>query len=843
MKKKHLFLLLLLIAVLLCVFFLSYRATWTEKLLIMNDGTVIVAEEFWADGKTVYYRKDDTISPVEKGEVKQIVETKYGILTKLKKVILPGFISAGEILTDLLGLEGLKAYLTAHTIPGRLIMASPFIIILAGAGCLCAILLGIKSTFSKAIKQKNKSKIGTTYTPSVNEPILTNIAAVDDYFLDLFRHQLNAADDCPGRIVSVQDQESGPARVYELQVKHRNESKTRRMTITPLGPGNGNKSQCFYVIYDKHLVVKIPPEPILNLNEYIHQIKQQTEIVNKLAPMECITPNISVILQLAKPIPNAAELSLEALENFYLSLLEDNPKLEKFLKINDTFVFFMDLSKYYFLSQVISGLHNTEKAVRREISVDSDLIFDCSAFSHKYGHHWEALCFDLQKAYTQYEKVLKDQKIMHNIVKDLSEKARKEFFVAHLLGKELKNFYTNLSRNSYAEINRILNNSFLKNETTTRNYRILFKESITHDIFTRNISKTGGIVTNLLKLLSQLGEKNVSMRDLKPDNILVAGNPANYPLFLSSATDYQIGLIDVETSVDYESMEKGEPIQPILGGTPCYATPAHFFKNSLLKEMYDDVGKILHFQDWYAVIAIIFFAITGERLFLRTAHHVHQMVRTLQHENKQQGNLQRFYKDSSCLFWQIASNEFSHKILNYKKQLDSISITIPEYMRQWLHNFLNEKKKDTDNKLAECIYSQDLFKNEKTRQILCRYTYKDIQRIKEKYADPNYEGKLQTEKVNHIRKFFEILTQLKLTQNRVLNHKIVLEKEPPILSAYNVLNFMFDITYMNMYKNEWKTPTREDTRVENREETLPSKISRQGSSLIEYTVTIQIPSQ
>ena len=36
----------------------------------------------------------------------------------------------------------------------------------------------------------------------------------------------------------------------------------RRMTIGPLGEESGSKSKCYYVIYDIHMVVKIPVRPI-----------------------------------------------------------------------------------------------------------------------------------------------------------------------------------------------------------------------------------------------------------------------------------------------------------------------------------------------------------------------------------------------------------------------------------------------------------------------------------------------------------------------------------------------------------------------------------------------------
>ena len=66
------------------------------------------------------------------------------------------------------------------------------------------------------------------------------------------------------------------------------------------------------------------------------------------------------------------------------------------------------------------------------------------------------------------------------------------------------------------------------------------------------IVKMAAITTNLLDVLAWFRKKRVSMRDLKPDNLFVAGDPARYPLFLRSVEEFSLGIIDVETAVDFE---------------------------------------------------------------------------------------------------------------------------------------------------------------------------------------------------------------------------------------------------------------------------------------------------
>ncbi|MBI4738866.1 hypothetical protein HY772_04855 [Candidatus Woesearchaeota archaeon] len=133
-------------------------------------------------------------------------------------------------------------------------------------------------------------------------------------------------------------------------------------------------------------------------------------------------------------------------------------------------------------------------------------------------------------------------------------------------------------------------------------------------MFARNKNQLTSIIINMLELLAWLAERQVAMRDLKPDNLLVAGERSQYPRFLLHPDQFSIGLIDVETAV-YYGMDEGGVKQPQLGGTPFYATPSHLIKNDWLKEIFGDLPAVLHLQDWQATVAIIYKVVTGLTLF------------------------------------------------------------------------------------------------------------------------------------------------------------------------------------------------------------------------------------
>ena len=114
------------------------------------------------------------------------------------------------------------------------------------------------------------------------------------------------------------------------------------MSVGTLGEDSGSKSKCYDVIYDDHIVVKIPPIPTTDFSKYIRSINADRLIVNRLAPKECIVPGVSVILKRIHDFPDRDNLSPKELEERYVKLLQIQPSIQEYLKIGDAFVFFMD---------------------------------------------------------------------------------------------------------------------------------------------------------------------------------------------------------------------------------------------------------------------------------------------------------------------------------------------------------------------------------------------------------------------------------------------------------------------------------------------------------------------
>jgi serine/threonine protein kinase len=115
------------------------------------------------------------------------------------------------------------------------------------------------------------------------------------------------------------------------------------------------------------------------------------------------------------------------------------------------------------------------------------------------------------------------------------------------------------------------------------------------------------IFAGLLKLYAILRQKEIAIRDLKAGNIFVTDD---------SITRGVLGLLDFETAIKYATPYASSTIpQPRLGGTPSRGTPSLWFSNEVLRNYYGELQRPLYLPDLYAIIEIIYSAVTREPLF------------------------------------------------------------------------------------------------------------------------------------------------------------------------------------------------------------------------------------
>jgi serine/threonine protein kinase len=626
---------------------------------------------------------------------------------------------------------------------------------------------------------------------------------IKSYFLNVFRVQLGAGAESPPRIEQISGEDSGSEKVYRLYVQHHGEWKSRGMSIASLGDDKGNKSRCYYVIFDTHMVIKIPRKPVADFNEYVRGIRYEGRIARKLAPRQCIISNLWVILSKLKLLSAAEGLPEEELEQKCLSFLKLNPQYHKYLRIGGRFAFFLNLSQYYFLSHVLLDLHETEKQIREIMTLDAALFQDCNEFESKHGSQQGWVCLELQRIYRHFDKRFQDISTKTGHWTPITERQKKTWFFAYLTLEELPAQGGGCPPALEPEIQMLLYDTTSQETETITAYRRLVREQAQALTHLRSRQKMECIITNLLDLLAWMGKNNVAMRDLKPDNLFVAGIPENYPQFLSATEEFTIGLIDLETAIDYGPSENASLEQPSLGGTPAYATPSHFFPNQTIQTLFEDLPLILHMQDWYATTAIIFEVVTGERLFNRTTQLIFNLVTQVNECSTQNSPLEDIYREDSRLFWETAAEELNTKIKRHQRWLGSTAAVIPDSLSRHFKEFLVNMRLKSDQRIADCIKSEDGFGGAEAKEYWLRCPYAEIRRAIEEHRtlDAAVSGK---ECRSNFIDILENLADLKRQSAHYLELGDLLDNPSGKLSIKDLIEVMFSRVVSAMYPEAWK---------------------------------------
>ncbi|MBW1898688.1 MAG: hypothetical protein JRI61_06465 [Deltaproteobacteria bacterium] len=620
-------------------------------------------------------------------------------------------------------------------------------------------------------------------------------ATVLRYFLKLFTHQINAHAHAPFEVKRIDAPSFGPHYdTFELRVEHAGEWVSRRMTIAPLGLESGSKSMCFYVIYDDHLVVKLPPEPITELKDYLDCIYADQRIVFRLEPRECVVPGVSVILKRVYSFPQN-ELASEKMEGRYISWLKKNPEYQQFLKIDDTFIFFMDLSRYGILGDILNKMHfENENRFVEEITEQRGIISDYHNFEGRYGQKKGKIGYDLKKIYTSFESEANKILSRNNIKPSVFQYKIEDWFLLHLANKKIEDAEKEISPDTVSELNDFLNILLLDHQETIKAYRETANEYLHRKYFTKNKSQMEGIVTNILDLLAWLKQQGVAMRDFKPENILVTGDPEKNPNFLSSPEGYALGLIDTETSVIYKEHDGREIEQSLLGGTPFYANPTQFFDNAVLKELFGDVEGVLCLQDWYAAVVMIYFVVTGDRLFKKTAGMLNPIIDIVQKRSSEKDTSSDLLKKANHSFWESAVREFIANVKQKEEILKSVQANIPEEARAMLLDNLRDERLRHTGKIKEKINAQDLSPLEENKEQILKASSKQLSELKKKWEGCRTD--IHSQKIPWLK---DLETDKKELEKLDETIKSVV-KEDIEFTAFDLLELMFNVVLCKMHQ-------------------------------------------
>jgi serine/threonine protein kinase len=624
------------------------------------------------------------------------------------------------------------------------------------------------------------------------------------FFLRMYMIQLKVSQHSTAQFHLLESDHLQSEFIYELRVKHHDNWSQRRMTISPLGEASGSKSRCFKVTYDDLLVIKIPPEPIEVFDKYIEAVNTEKQIVNTLKPeIECIGPQVSTLLKRISPFTYISSTTLEEFEEKCIERLKTNASLQKHLIIEKGFSFFMNLSKHTFLRQVIEEIHTVEDHLAKEITKQADSLWDFVIFEKIYGPNAAKLFFAINDIYRVYEEQLSSILKRHKLANTVSKYMKKEWFLLRLAGKKVQKDALENASEFIIDLNRLLKKVFSRYYQEITDYRKEIRTYVKDLSFRRNKAHLGKIITNLLELLVRLKEKGVAIRDLKPDNLFLIDHSGHGSIFATPSSQFSIGLIDFETAVKLEGEDQKKIKQPLLAGTPSYATPSHLFGNEVLRQHFDDLARILRMQDWQAVIAIIYCVVTGKLLAEKTSTMIPDVAKIKYESYAKNIPMSVAFKEGSRVFWVTAIREFKKKIEKNKKKLKLITVPISPMVQSMLASEATLERESTSATIAKLINAQTIFQSSASRKYLLDRSAQFIKDYRLTLSKSSDSDMVSPKAHNQILIFLKELEELKGEAEKLVADIASLNQAIPELSAYDLLELMFGIVTKAMYRKEW----------------------------------------
>jgi hypothetical protein len=231
---------------------------------------------------------------------------------------------------------------------------------------------------------------------------------------------------------------------------------------------------------------------------------------------------------------------------------------------------------------------------------------------------------------------------------------------------------------------------------------------------------------------------------------------------------------------------------------------------------------------------MIYRVVTGKRLFDKTSRFLPEIIKAKQIAALKGHSVTEVFIDSSHLFWQSSRQEFNERIEADKKNLELVSFHVPLPARNMLLRELVKEKEELEHELKVHIKSK-IFKSKKSHEILIKSTRKIISRYRRNWEKGINVPKTREDLRKRIVLFFQKLEELKIAYERLLRTIAKLAKDRnPTVSAYAILNIIFDIVCKAMYDKQWEHISTEDIAAPNEES---FRITSDETSSIEATLT------
>ncbi|WP_419659516.1 putative serine/threonine protein kinase [Desulfosarcina variabilis str. Montpellier] len=788
--------------------FIKIDQAASKKVIYIKGGDPVLADRVSQSDQFIIYEADGGHGMFMKDDV-----TSVGTIQVQKKTSMLNMIdrTKQQVMADM----GFSATVI-HAADSRLLVFLIALGLTSGIMQLTLLLVTMIKThwLASPAKEQDSSDAdkNSVFTPDDEET--SEYRDLVLFFLKIFKLQNGLGSDAVSRFSIDSTAAPGKRKVFELGVKGNSDWINRRMSIAPLGEDSGSKSKCYYVIYDTHMVVKIPPERVTDIAKYINDIRREVQITSQLAPMACIVPMVSVILKKIQKLPFEKSLTQEQLEKQYIRMVEEKPEYQDYLKIGDCFAFFMELTNNFFLGSVIDELHKQKNEIGEEIRESPEVAWNQEAFTTRYGLESLPVFESLQTLYrrceTQALQVIKEtgqDTTIHQF-------HLKNWFLACITGEDLQGTDKDVDADLLVKIKKEFSTIFKANPKQVNDLVRLLKTQLATKTFLKSRQQIQNVASNMLTLLCQLKEKRIALRDLKPDNLFLDAAPDNYPVFLNDLSSFSIGVIDVETAVSLVPKADGSIAQPLIGGTPLYATPLHLLKNQTISKFFGDLPEALHLEDWFATIAIIFRAITGKNLFPRAARTFPALLKILKSSRNRSAPDEATVKKMSRTFWSAAVVDMKKQLTAFSDILNRLTVLIPEEMQKPIKSELEREKACLSQAIQKHISLFPLTKSQKNKAFLVSAAMADITKQIDRWENTDKLPEQHRQIAPQMVSFLKNLNRLKKGEKEKRDAVSSAAMSPCEISAYSLIEAMFQIAFRAMYKSPWKALTKPTQQTE-----------------------------
>ncbi len=804
--KKWIFIIALSACCTAVVSFMKVDVTAEKQIIYIKSGEPVIADHVSKSDQFIFYESDGQSGMFMKNDVASV-----GSIAVEKQISLTQIVEQWK--------DRVIKKRTGWDIVGKKMFDSRILFFFAILAVI-SLLFKLFQVFFRWIetigftKKEEKAHIGPVGEANhKQDEILVNsdLRDIALFFLELFKVQNGLGKDAPARYQMTDHASSRKMKIFELSVMSGREWLTRRMSIGPLGEDTGSKSKCFYAIYDTHMVIKVPPVPVTDMGTYVKAIRKEGKISSQLSPVACIVPMITVVLKKVTTLPYASSLTQAQLEKQYIRLVEEKPDYQEYLKIGGRFAFFMELTNNIFLARVIDEIHAFKNKIGDEIREVPDVAWDQEAFTTRYGLGSLTVFNNLQTLYRLCETEVKRTIHASNKKVNIHTFQIKNWFLSRIAGEPLDRAEKEIGEDLIIRIEDDFTRIFESNKQIVNDLLQLLKSQLATKVFVQYRHQIENVSSNMLQLLCRLKERKIALRDLKPDNLFMDANPDHYPGFLNDRAAFSIGVIDVETAVSLDSAKDGRIEQPILGGTPLYATPLHLLKNEILASCFTNLSDVHYFQDWYAVIANIFRVTTGKNLFVRASRSFPVALRMIKQSRSKAAPDEKTVKAMSEKFWSAALADMKKGLAVFSDELNQLTLIVPDAMVPEFEKELRREQKCLERAIRRHVSVSPLVKNEKNKAFLIEASSEEIQKQIAKWESSEGLSEQHSHLAPKMVAFLRNLNRMKMSKAEKISMLLTLTSAGRQISAFSLLEAMFQIAYRVMYTSQWNTIPQPDS--------------------------------